>query len=112
MGLLKDTYERRKKYVKNLDKYLLEIGKFLKSKVENFEIYVYGSILSDEFSIGLSDVDIAIVSDEFEDRDKKLEIFGELTKMFIDAPFEFHVLSREQWEIYKRFIRTFKVVKN
>ena len=69
-------------------------------KVKNFEIYVYGSILSDEFSVGLSDADIAIVSDEFNDRDKKLEIFGELT----------HVLSRERWKTYKRF-RTFEVVK-
>ena len=111
MGLLKDIYERKKDYVKNLDKYLMEIGKFLKGKVENFEIYVYGSILSDEFSIGLSDIDIAIVSDDFKDRDKKLEIFGELTKMFIDAPYEFHVLSREQWEFRRKFVKNFKIVK-
>jgi len=62
------------------------------------------------FSIGLSDIDVAIVSDRFKDREKKLETFGKLTKEFFDSPFEFHVLTRKQWETHKKFIKNAKKV--
>ena len=60
------------------------------------EVYLYGSIVEGDYSMGLSDIDIAVVCDSFSSRDLKLEIFGKLTKMFFDSPFEFHVLTGEE----------------
>jgi len=110
MEFLKRIYERRRKYFENLDEYLKEIGEIVRREVPNAEIYLYGSVVEGDYSIGLSDVDVAIVSDVFKDREKKLEIFGKLSRIFMDSPFEFHVLTREQWNFYKNFVKKFRKV--
>ena len=104
MDFLKEVFEERKKYFENLEEYCEEIKKIIKTLVPGAKIYLFGSIIRNEFSIGLSDIDIAIVSDKFSDRDKKLKIFGILTKRFFYSPFEFHLLTKEQWDFYRRFI--------
>ena len=110
MEFLKDVYERRKKYFDNLDEFLSEIKEIVKREIRDAEIYLYGSVVEGEYSVGLSDIDVAIVSDAFKDRDRKLEFFGKITKEFFDSPFEFHVLTRKEWEFYKRFVRKFRKV--
>ena len=110
MGFLKDVYERRRMYFDNLDYYLRKIKEIVEKNVPNAEIYLYGSVAEGDYSIGLSDIDIAIVSDNLSDRDKKLELFGVLTKKFFESPFEFHIFTKEQWESYKKFIKKFKKI--
>ena len=110
MEFLRKVYERRKKYFENLEWYLDKIKEIVKKEVGDAEIYLYGSVLEGSYSIGLSDIDVAIVSDVFKDRDRKLDFFGRMLGEFFDSPFEFHVLSREQWEYYKNFIKNFKRV--
>lgn len=85
-----------------------EIGKEIKEIVlrhVDAEVFVFGSIVKGDYSIGLSDIDIAIVSDEFQDRDKKLKIYDILFSKYFDSPLEFHLLTRRQWEFFLRFIR-------
>uniref|UniRef100_A0A7C4WD82 Nucleotidyltransferase domain-containing protein n=1 Tax=Geoglobus ahangari TaxID=113653 RepID=A0A7C4WD82_9EURY len=110
MEFLREVYERRKKYFEQLEKYLEDIKEIVKKDAPDAEIYLYGSVAEGNFSIGLSDIDVAIVSDRFKDREKKLETFGKLTKEFFDSPFEFHVLTRKQWETHKKFIKNAKKV--
>jgi len=110
MEFLKERYERRKKYFKNLEKYLKEIKKIVLEKVPDAKIYLFGSVLRENYSIGLSDIDIAIVSERFKDRNLKLEIFGMLLKKYFDSPFEFHILTKEQWEFYKRFVKEYREI--
>lgn len=111
MRFLKERYERRKKYFDNLEKFLLkEIKKIVGREVQDAEIYLYGSLIEGEYSIGLSDIDVAVVTDTFKDREKKLSMFGTLTKTFIDSPFEFHTLTKEQWETYRRFVKKYKKI--
>ncbi len=110
MDFLKLVYEERKKYFENLDEYLKEIKNIVKKEISEFEIYIFGSVAENRYSIGLSDIDVAIVSDEFKDRKKKLDVFGMLTWIFMDSPFEFHLLTKEQWNFYRRFIKTVKAV--
>jgi len=110
MEFLRDVYKRRRKYFDNLEYYLEEIKKIVKRKFPDAEIYLYGSVVDGDYSIGLSDVDIGIVSDELSNRDKKLELFGELTKKFFESPFEFHIFTKEQWKSCRRFIGKFRKI--
>jgi len=110
MEFLKEVYERRKKYFEGLNDYLERIKEIVVREVADAEIYLYGSVVEGNFSIGLSDIDVAVVSDEFRNRERKLEIFGKLTREFFDSPFEFHVLTREQWNFYKNFIKNFRKI--
>jgi len=105
MDFLKKVYRERKKYFENLETYVDEIKSIAKKECPDAQVYVFGSVVEGDYSIGLSDIDIAVVSEMFKDRDKKLEVFGKLTKIFFDSPFEFHVLTREQWENFKNFAR-------
>jgi len=104
MEFLKDVYEERRKYFEKLDEYLEEIKRIVKSAVPDAKIFLFGSVVKGEYSVGLSDIDIAIISKEFENREKKLEVFGMLTEKFMDSPFEFHLLTPKQWEFYSKFI--------
>ena len=110
MEFLKDIYERRKKYFENLESYLGKIKGVVKRRIPNAELYLYGSVEEGNYSIELSDIDIAIVSDELSNRDKRLEIFGELTEEFFEPPFEFHVFTKEQWKYHKKFIKKFRKI--
>ncbi|MEM0480763.1 MAG: nucleotidyltransferase domain-containing protein [Candidatus Aenigmatarchaeota archaeon] len=65
----------------------------------------FGSVVKGNYSIGLSDIDIAIVSEEFKDRNKKLLIYDLLFEKYFDSPLEFHILTQEQWNFYLRFIK-------
>lgn len=110
MEFLKEIYERRRRYFERMDEYLARIKEIVTREVAEADIYLYGSVVEGDFSIGLSDIDVAIVSDEFLNRDKKLEVFGKLMREFFDSPFEFHVLKREQWNFYRNFIKNFKKI--
>ncbi|WP_257640090.1 nucleotidyltransferase domain-containing protein [Archaeoglobus fulgidus] len=108
MEFLRDVYERRKKYFDNLEEFLKEIKEITRRDVQDAEMYLYGSVVEGDYSIGLSDIDIAIVSDIFKDRNRKLEFFGKITKKFFDSPFEFHILTKKEWKMSKRFIRKYR----
>jgi len=105
MEVIKELFENRKKYFDNLNFYLKEIKKLVKSLVPDAKVYLFGSVIKGNYSIGLSDIDIAIVSKDFENRDKKLKVLDVLLKKFFESPFEFHVLSENQWKYYLNFIK-------
>lgn len=84
-----------------------EIKKVLSNHLSNFEIYVFGSVVRGDYSIGLSDIDVAIISDEFVNREKRLEVYDILFEKFFESPFEFHLLTEERWKFYLKFIDRF-----
>jgi len=96
--------ERIRVFENYLD-YAKKIKELLEKRLSSFELFVFGSVVRGNFSVGLSDIDIAIVSEEFKNRNKKLEIYDLLFSKFFSYPFEFHLLTKEQWNFYKRFIR-------
>ncbi len=101
---LRRIYEERRKYFENVEKYLDEIKRIVKDECPDAKIYLFGSVVEGNYSVGLSDIDVAVVSDEFRDRERKLDMFGRLTKIFFDSPFEFHVLTTEQWELFRKLV--------
>ncbi|MCS7144062.1 MAG: nucleotidyltransferase domain-containing protein [Archaeoglobaceae archaeon] len=94
----------RLEYFKNYRKYLQEVSEILPGYLKKFEIYVFGSILRGDYSPGLSDIDVAIVSEEFENRNLRIEIYDLLFEKYFHSPFEFHLLTRKKWEFFLRFI--------
>ncbi len=94
----------RSKYFSNFMKYAREVKESLRGQLKNFEVYIFGSVVRGDFSPGLSDIDIAIVSDEFESREKKMRVYDLLFEKFFDTPFEFHLLTRRRWRFYLKFI--------
>jgi len=70
MEFLKKVYERRRRYFDDLNQNLERIKEIVAREVADAEVYLYGSVVEGNFSIGLSDIDIAIVSDEFRKREK------------------------------------------
>ncbi len=95
----------RAEYFLNFKKYAKEIKKVLEEHLSEFEVYIFGSVVRGEYSIGLSDIDVAVVSDELKDRKKKLEVYDLLFEKFFDSPFEFHLLTKDKWKFYLRFIK-------
>ncbi len=98
-------------FFKNYIKYVKEIKSLLSNRLKNFKVYVFGSVVRGDYSIGLSDIDIAIVSDDFESREKKLEIYDLLFEKYFDTPFEFHLLTERAWKFYKRFIGDDEIIE-
>jgi predicted nucleotidyltransferase len=93
----------RLKYFENFR----EIGKEIKEIVNKHvkaKVFIFGSVVRNEYSVGLSDIDVAIVSDEFKDREKKLKVYDILFSKYFDSPLEFHFLTEKQWEFFLRFI--------
>ncbi len=108
MAFLKRVYEDRRNYFEDLDSYLREIKKIVQKGCPDAEICLFGSVVNGNYSIGLSDMDVAVVSDTFRDRDKKLNMFGKLTKSFFDSPFEFQVLTHEQWKFFRNPVKKYR----
>ncbi len=81
-----------------------EVRAMVREKVPEASVYVFGSVIRGDFSTGLSDLDVAIVSPAFEDRDLKLSIYDLLFEKYFSLPIEFHLLTPEKWKFYRRFI--------
>ncbi|MGC8848921.1 MAG: nucleotidyltransferase domain-containing protein [Candidatus Bathyarchaeia archaeon] len=67
----------------------MEIGKEIKEVVLNHVkagAYVFGSVVRGGYSTGLSDIDFAVVSDEFHEREGKLKIYDILLSKYFDSP--------------------------
>ena len=96
-------------FFKNYKKIAKEI-KELVNKYVNAKIYVFGSVVKNEHCIGLSDIDIAIVSEDFKDRNIRLKIYDILFSKYFESPLEFHLLTPEKWNLYLKFIDKFEEI--
>ncbi|MEM2997000.1 MAG: nucleotidyltransferase domain-containing protein [Candidatus Bathyarchaeia archaeon] len=93
--------------IKYFEKFM-EVGREIKETVLNHvkaEIYVFGSVAKGEYSTGLSDIDVAVVSDEFHERDKKLKVYDILLSKYFDSPLELHLLTKRQWESLLKLVK-------
>ncbi|MEM2637240.1 MAG: nucleotidyltransferase domain-containing protein [Candidatus Korarchaeota archaeon] len=107
---MREIYKRKKRYFEEVDCFLLEIKKIVREKFPDAEVFLFGSVVEGNYSIGLSDIDVAIVSDVFQNRELELDLYEKLTERFLDSPFEFHLLTKKIWEYYKRFIKKYRSI--
>jgi len=81
-----------------------EIKKDAEKMIPDVRVYVFGSVARGDFSVGLSDIDVAIVSPSFNDRKLKLSVHDFFFEKYFSLPVEFHFLMPEEWRFYRRFI--------
>lgn len=91
------------KYFENYVEVAREIKEMVNKHVKA-RVFVFGSTVRGDYVVGLSDKDVAVVSEEFEDREKRLKVYDELFSRYFYSPFEFHLLTPRQWQYYLRFI--------
>jgi hypothetical protein len=87
--------EKIKSYFLNYIDTAREVKELVNREVEA-RVFVFGSVVRGDYCIGLSDIDIAIVSEDFKNREKKLRIYDVLYKKYFDSPIEFHLLTPQQ----------------
>lgn len=97
--------ERRKRFFKNYLTYVREIKKIAEELFGDVEVYVFGSVISKDYHLILSDIDVAIVTKN-KNKEKQLKLKVEVQRRFGDV-FEVHVLNRKEWELYQKFIDRF-----
>ena len=110
--LLVKRKKNRDKYLKNMDYYLKAIKEFFKREFGEVEIFLFGSILRDDFGPN-SDVDILVVSKNApEDSLGKAKLIAKIKdEIGFVNPFEFHIITPEIYdEWYSSFIKEKKKV--
>jgi hypothetical protein len=75
-------------WVKYFENYV-EVAREIKEMVNRHvkaRVFVFGSAVRGDYVVGLSDIDVAVVSEEFEDREKRLKVYDELFSGIFIAP--------------------------
>ena len=97
--------KKRKLIFANWRRYAAEIKKFASEMLgSDVEVIIFGSLVRAEHVVGLSDVDVMIVSQKFENPKIKYKLLAELLTRFGD-PFEFHLVTPNEKKIYMHFIK-------
>lgn len=73
MEFLREFTKEEGNIFEQLSEYLKKIKEIVKKEIPDAEIYLYGSVVEGKSSIGLNDIDVAIVSEGFKDREKSLK---------------------------------------
>ncbi len=89
---------------RNLDAFLAKIKDAVKNADPKAEVYLFGSVASGHHNMA-SDIDVLIVSDV-----KRDLIQVELNSNLLGFPFEFHIRSRKEAELYFRHIAYFRKI--
>ena len=110
-SLALENFKIRKKYFENWLEYAKKIKEKAKKvlKDENLKVFVFGSVVEGDFSIGLSDIDVAVVSEKAPLGKERGYILLKLEEGFeLAHPFEIHLVTPEIWENwYLRFVKKF-----
>ena len=105
--LVKKNYERRRHYWENRHHYFRIIGEFFHQHLSPVEVYLFGSALTDRFSLPHSDIDILAISPKAPTSSReKAELLAELDQhLGWPNPFEIHIITPELYRSwYQRLI--------
>jgi len=95
--------KRRKEYFENYMHY----ARLVKEAVGG-EVFVFGSVVEGKHTMA-SDIDLLVVLDSIKKRDKILMKINEVLGEF--HPFQIYLVTRKEFEWYKRFIKKWKCVE-
>jgi predicted nucleotidyltransferase len=77
--------EKLKYYFSNYVEVAREVKELVNREVKA-GVFVFGSVVRGDYCVGLSDIDVAIVSSDFEDREKKLRVYSLLYEKCFESP--------------------------
>lgn len=104
-------FEKRKRYFENKDFYLKLIKDRAIKTLPDAKIYLFGSVVEGNYHPAVSDIDVAVVSQEIpDDAGERAKIRLKLKEGFEFSPFEVHLLTLKEWEFYKLFIEKFEEI--
>ena len=94
--------KERKEYFENYMNY----ARLVKEAVGG-EVFVFGSVVEGKHT--MADIDLLVVLDSIERREEILMKINEVLGEF--HPFQIHLVTRKEFEWYKRFIKKWKRVE-
>lgn len=103
--IIKEEVKERQKYFKNYIHYLKIIKEEVRKFLPEARVYVFGSVVRKEFKPN-SDIDVLIVTSKPIDPEERGKLKGHLyRKVGFFSPFEIHLVDKEGFGWYKRFIK-------
>ncbi len=104
--ILAERNQKAKKYFQDCIFYAKEVKKLAEKFFKNVKVLIFGSVVRNNYRPD-SDIDILIISPEVpEGVFNQAEIKVKIKEKFLDAPFELHLVTPEQYETwYKGFIK-------
>lgn len=99
-----EILKRYENYRKGWKSYLDNIKSTILTHCPDGKVYAFGSVIKGS-THPTSDIDVLIVSKEFLNIKKRIEIHSELKLQFLDAPFEFHLIHPEKFPFYKKMAK-------
>jgi predicted nucleotidyltransferase len=105
IDLLIERQKRQEKYFKNYLFYAKRIKKIAQLLLGEVQVFVFGSVLrKDEIP---QDIDILIISPKLETGEQKIKIKLKIQKKLgFSSPFEFHLVSPDEYsQWYRYFIK-------
>ncbi|MCW7079503.1 MAG: nucleotidyltransferase domain-containing protein [Candidatus Methanospirare jalkutatii] len=124
MKLKENLHTRSRGCLNMIERYFDELIKIAKERKEYFENYmhyarlvkeavkgeviVFGSVVEGKHTMA-SDIDLLVVLDSIERRDEILMKINEVLGEF--HPFQIHLVTRKEFEWYKRFIKKWRRVE-
>ena len=98
------TVKEYEYYRKNWRDYSNRLKSEVLKVLPDAEVYVFGSVVRGN-THPTSDIDVLIVSREFKNIKKRIETHAQLRLLFLDIPFEFHLITPEKFPFYKKMAK-------
>ncbi len=114
LKIAKKFVKEREEFFRNAEKYLKFLAKKTKSLLPDARIFVFGSYAKGEHDIYLSDIDVLIVSEEIKNKPalERAKIIAKLReKIKSGYIFQIHLVSLEEFKIYKKFIDVMREIR-
>ena len=110
-GLLLHQKKEEEKYFKNYSSYARKIAIMARESLPDVKVFLFGSVLKNEQTPS-SDIDLLVFSKKMPPRlSKRNRIKVKILKeVGFFSPFELHLVDKEEFEFYKKFIDKMKEV--
>jgi predicted nucleotidyltransferase len=104
--IIAERNRRAERFFHNPLLYAKEIKNILQSNFSDIKVIIFGSAVKGDYK-PWSDIDILIISALIpDDIFIKAEIKAKIEERFLDAPFELHIVTPQEYEgWYKKFIK-------
>jgi len=103
--LLVREAEKRAEVFRNLPNYLKELKKFCRKVDKKCKVFIFGSVAEKKHAL-ISDIDVLILTSL-----KPSLVISKLRNAGFDEPFEFHVVDKKMFKLYKNFVLNLKEIK-
>ncbi|MEM3869081.1 MAG: nucleotidyltransferase domain-containing protein [Candidatus Jordarchaeales archaeon] len=107
----KRIYEKRRSVFERWEEYVEKVKERGTRLLPETKVYVFGSVVREDYHPMLSDIDVAVVSPGVpEGAAERVRVKLKLTEGFDESSLEIHLLTPKEWETYRRFIDVYREI--